>query len=150
MGSCCGSNSINHPVVQKNLIDKYKFPKIIVTSQDAALIYLDISPTNASTRFKNSLKRKFPNLISCDGEQRIIKQIERMKERKHYIIVPKNIRQETLRSMLRNPKVKSIYFCLEQMDFSHYSKSSKIKGFFKNQMDLKKAIFHDIRFDEST
>jgi hypothetical protein len=156
MGSCCGTESKPnriYPGVEqykneeyKN--EKYRLPKIILTAQDATLMYIDRSSTKASQRLKNSLKHKFPNLVSCDGEKRIMKQIEMMKLRKYYIVIVGNIREETLRSMLRSPKVKSIYFALEQINLGHYPKSPKIKGFFKNQMDLKKAIFNNMRFDE--
>jgi hypothetical protein len=151
MGSCCGSNAVDYhyPDVKKSQTERYKLPRIIVTSQDVALIYLEVSLTPTSEQLKYFLKRKFPTLVSYDGEKRIIKMMEMMDQRKCYIIVGGYIHEETIRSMLRYPKVKSIYFCLEQINLGHFSKSTKIKGFFNNQMDLEKAIYHDLRSDES-
>lgn len=150
MGSCCGSRSKNdnHVVHVQHKTEQYKLPKIIVTSQDSAIIYLDPSPTKSSKKLRNSLIHKFPNLVSCDGEKRIIKQIEMMKEKRFYIIVVKNIRHDTLKSMIIHPKIKAIYFSLEQNHFEQYSNSNKIKGFFTNHFDLKKNLFNDIRFDD--
>lgn len=152
MGSCCcssGSQSQTHRGVVEYKNGKYKLPKIIVTSQDAALIYLDPSPTNQSKRLRNSLIRKFPNLISCDGEKRIIKQIEMMNQRKYYIICVTNIQQDIIKSMIINPKIKAIYFSLQQIDLRQYPNSSKIKGFYRNQADLKKDLYYHMRLDES-
>ena len=154
MGNCCGTNSTNDHEVheyknEQHTNEYYKLPKIIITPEDAALIYLDASPTPASIRLKDSLKRKFPNLVSSDNDKRILNQIDMMKERKYYIIVAGHIREATLRSILKSSKIRAIYFCLEEMDLSSYFKSAKIKGFFKDQMTLKKAIYYDIRLDDS-
>ncbi|CAF1373991.1 unnamed protein product [Rotaria magnacalcarata] len=156
MGNCCGTNSTNDQAVheyknEQYTTEYYKLPKIIILPEDAALIYLDASPipTPASIRLKNSLKRKFPNLVSSDNDKRILNQIDMMKERKYYIIVVGHIREETLRSILKSSKVRAIYFCLEETDLSSYFKSAKMKGFFQDQMTLKKAIYYDIRLDDS-
>ncbi|CAF3128873.1 unnamed protein product [Rotaria socialis] len=156
MGSCCGTNSTNNQGVHgyrngQRTNGYNKFPKIIILPEDAALIYLDASPipTPASIRLKKTLKRKFPNLVSSDNDKRILNQIDMMKARKYYIIVVGHIREATLQSILKSSKVRAIYFCLEETDLSSYFKSAKIKGCFKDQMALKKAIYYDIRLDDT-
>jgi hypothetical protein len=150
MGNCCQSKSIVYPDL--NIIQEYNdkdekcsLPKVIVTSEDVALIYLDISQTEISKRYRNSLKRKFPTLITFDNDKVMLKHIELMEQRKFYIIIVKNIRKETMKDLIQNSKVKSIYFCLDQFDLSIYPKSSKIKGIFNKQIDLKRTIFKHIR-----
>jgi hypothetical protein len=111
---------------------------------------LDVSPsTPPSKRLRYLLKRKFPNLVECDGEKQIFHRINMMKEKRFYFVIVGDIREQTLRSMLTNSRVKGIYFALEKTDLHHYSKSSKIKGFFDNLNELKQAIYYDIRNDES-
>ena len=148
MGNCCGSQpSRGRRGVHEQKNERYKLPKIIVLNEDSALIYLDIAQTPESTTWRDELKRKFPNLILCESEKRILNQIETMKQRKYYIIVAGRIRQETLRSMTETAKVRGTYFCLEETNFGQYSKSSKIKGFFNTQAALKQAIYYDVRLD---
>ncbi len=137
MGNCCGSQPIvhtpthTHTRVNEYDDERYALPKIIITAEDAALIYFDTSPTYVSDELKYSLKRKFPNLISFDGEKRILYRIEMTRQRRIYLIIPGYIGDDTLRSLVISPKVRAIYFCLERMDFDQYSQSSKIKGFFQ-------------------
>jgi hypothetical protein len=162
MGSCCGRKSTVHhgfhhqhkPTEHKhkkhkNKDEEYKLPKIIIISQDSALVYLDVSSTSDSERLRHLLKRKFPNLVECDGEKRVFHLTNMMKEKRFYFVIVGDIREQTLRSMLNNSKIKGIYFALEETDLHHYSKSSKIKGFFDNLNELKQAIYYDIRNDES-
>ncbi len=146
MGNCCGSNPNNYPVVVREYKhEKYILPRIILISQDSALIYLDVSWTSASNRLKHSLKRRFPNLVSCDHEKQIFNQIKMINERKYYIIIAGNIREGTILSLLASSKVKAIYFCLDEMNLGQYRNSSKIKGFFTNQIELEEAIYYDVR-----
>jgi len=75
--------------------------------------------------------------------------IEMMNKRKYFIIVGGYIQEETIKSMLKHHKIKLIYFCLEQINLDHYLRSSKIKGFFNNQIDLQKSIYYHLRFNQS-
>lgn len=152
MGNCCGSKSDQTNSTVYNQTKKTrgnKLPKIIVTSEDTAIIYLNVSPTNQSNRLRKSLNRQFPTLIEVDGEQRILKHIDLMKQRKCYVIVSGFIHNDTLKSLVFNSKVKALYFCLEQIDLNQFSTSKKIKGFFFNQSHLKRTIFYDIRFNDN-
>ncbi|CAF1034312.1 unnamed protein product [Rotaria sordida] len=150
MGNCCGSKSTatNTVRVRQQKKEQYKLPKIIVMPEDSALIYLDVSSTPASMQLRESLKHRFPNLVSCDNDKRIFNQINMMKRRKYYIVIVDNIRQETLRFMLADSKVRAIYFSIKQIKTDQHFKSHKIKGFFNDQMALKNAIYHDVRADD--
>ena len=156
MGNLCQSKTVVYPIVQPQEIPqqtqqvpvKSPLPKVIVTSEDAALIYLDLSSTDISKRYENLLRRKFPTLISYHNDRVMLRQIEIMTQKKFYFIIVHKIRDETIKSLLTNSRVKAIYFFLDKFDLSNYPKSSKIKGVFNNQMDLKRTIFYHIRRDE--
>lgn len=149
MGNCCGSEPKEPPpVYEHKKKEQYKLPKIIVIPEDSAFIYLDITPSPQSDQVKKSLKRKFPNLIVSDSNKRITNQIEWMKERKCYIVVGGNIREQTLKSLLSSSKVRGIYFPGEHIDIGPYSKSPKFKGFYPSLMEMKNAIYNDVRSDE--
>lgn len=148
MGNCCGPKAIQQTPVLEYKREQYKLPRIIVMPEDSALIYLDPTPTLSSHQLRESLKNKFPNLVSSDSDKRILNQIKMMKERKFYIIIVGAIREETLRLLLASVRVRAIYFCLEQVDLGSYAKSSKIKGFFKDQRTLKNTIYNNVRADD--
>lgn len=152
MGSCCGSKSDKNDDIyienNKERNGQNKLPKIIVTPEHTAIIYLNVSPTNQSNRLRKSLKRQFPTLLEVDGEQRLVNHIDSMKQRKCYVIVAGFIHNQTLKCLVSNSKVKALYFCLEQIDLNQFSTSKKIKGFFVNQSHLKRTIFYDIRLND--
>ncbi|CAF1069352.1 unnamed protein product [Adineta steineri] len=148
MGSCCRSKLNDDSYIDESYNRRIKLPSIIIIPQDSALIYLDMLLSPSSIRLRNSLKEKFPNLIIRESEKRIFNDMEMINKRKYYIIIIGNLHHETLRLMIKNYKIKGIYFYWNQSNLNNYFNSTKIKGVFHKQIELKKAIYYDVRFDK--
>lgn len=145
MGSCCGSESSS---ISSRNDQQMKLPKLIVIPGHSLVIYLEKYPRNSSIRLKNSLKNHIPTLLTINGEQKLLRHIERIEHKNIYLISTNKIHRSTMKDLISNDRIKGIYFSLIEFDLESYPQSNQIKGFYSNSSSLKQAIYSQIRSDE--
>ena len=142
MGTCCGRISSSNDQQQ------IKLPKMIVIPEHSLVIFLEKHQTNSSNRLKNSLKNHIPTLLIINGEEKLLKYIERIEHKNIYLISTNKIHRPTMKNLLNNDRIKAIYFSHPQFDPQSYPQSNQIKGFYSDSYSLKKSIYSQIRSDE--
>lgn len=141
MGNCCGTKSLDSPVETPPTTN---LPRVISVSKAPTLICLDASPTPDSAKLKASLKGTFGGVVLINSERRLLYLIETRDIGNYCIVIVGRFEEETMNFLVNSSKVKSIYLCLGEPELDEIPHSKKIKGFFEEQMELKRAIGHDL------
>ena len=141
MGNCCKPRSRG---IKTRSPSPPVRPKTTSVRGTSILVALDVSSTPESSRLKTSLKGRFGGLVPFNNQRQLLDQIESTHGYKYFIVIFDKVKTRTLESLVDNPKVVAIYLFFENPNYDQIPESTKIKGFFENQMDLERAIDHDI------
>lgn len=141
MGNRFGRTSNDSGVRRKSL---YDFPRPVSLSKSSVLVCLDICPTPSSSRLKTCLKGTFGSVVLFNSEKGLIDHIQSTIGCYYFIVIVGKVKEVTLQSLVKNSKIGSIYLCLGKEKEGKIPQSIKMKGFFEKQIELNRAIYHDV------